>query len=108
MRETASFTVPPLHRTPTTRRLRSWHSVIDHATQFCKPLSTISNALLQPSLRLGALRGQFLPSPHTGDPLLCFVVHCLASLISCTSKTPALLRWPASRSTTNMRWSTLE
>src|SRR5581483_892272 len=107
-RETASFTGPPLHRTPTTRLSRSWHSVMDHKTHSSKSLSTISNALLQPSRRLGALPGQFLPSPHTGDPLPCFVVHCLPFLISCTWKTRALLRWPASRSTTNRHSSTLE
>ena len=93
MRETASFTVPPLHRTPTTQRLRSWHSVIDHETHSCKPLSTTSNALLRPSRHPGALRGQPLPSPHTGAQLLCCGARWLILLISSTSKTTARLRW---------------
>ena len=33
MRETGLSAEPQLHHTPTTRRSRSWHSVIDHKTQ---------------------------------------------------------------------------
>src|SRR5215469_6024810 len=101
MLETASSMVPPLHRTPTTRRSRFWHSTIDHKIRLYKLRSPTLTVPLRPSLLLGALRGRFLPSPHIIGRLLCYGVRCLPLLISPTSSTTARLRLSASHSITN-------